>query len=160
MVFLPGTVTHLMDVEPHYRWLLTIWCARMSPLPSDLVYVVDDDEDVRYSMKILLERAGFAVRDFPHAKAFQADTDGKEAGCLLFDLNLPGMSGLELLQRLRDRGVQVPAIILSGNSLSINSDLTAANVFHVLPKPTPAKDLLSWVAKACARAKYAAEGPG
>lgn len=130
----------------------------MSPLPPDLVYVIDDDEDVRYSMKILLERAGFAVMDFPHAEAFQAVTDGKEAGCLLFDLNLPGISGLELLQRLRESGVQVPAIILSGNTSYIDFDLAAANVFHVLHKPTPAKDLLGWVAKACARARCSAGG--
>jgi len=125
----------------------------MSPLPSELIYVVDDYEDVRFSMKLLLEREGYAVRDFPDAESFLAVTDGRDASCLLIDLNLSGHSGLDFLQRLRALGVQVPAIMLSGNSLPFEFQLAAANVFHVLDKPTPAQDLLSWVSEACASAR-------
>ena len=125
----------------------------MSPASLDLVYVVDDDEDVRYSVKILLERAGFAVRDFPDAPSCLAATsEGETFLCLLVDMHMPGLSGVDLLRRLRAQGVRVPAIVMSGN-YHLESELAGTDVFHVLTKPAPSEELLDWVGKACARAR-------
>ena len=128
----------------------------MSPASPDLVYVVDDDEDVRYSVKILLERAGFAVRDFPDAQScLAAASDSEQFGCLLVDMHMPGLSGVDLLRRLKALGVQVPAIVMSGN-YHLESELAGLDVFQVLSKPAPTEDVLGWVGKACAQARASA----
>ena len=80
-----------------------------------VVHIVDDDEAVRHSLAFLLTNSGFAVRLHPSATAFleQAKTGGN--GCLVTDLRMPDMSGVQLLQRLRKAGMTLPTIVITGH---------------------------------------------
>ena len=111
------------------------------------ICLVENDDDVRASAKLLLESAGYAVRDYASAEAVLADAAAQDAACLLLDLQLGGMTGLELLERLRARGIQTPAILLTATDARYG----AAKVLTVLRKPVAADELLGWIAKACAQ---------
>lgn len=80
-----------------------------------LVYVVDDDASIRDSLALLLGLAGFSTRLFQDAESFLAAADGILAGCVVADLRLPGMSGLELQAELRRRGSRIPFIIITAH---------------------------------------------
>lgn len=80
------------------------------------VFVVDDDASTRELLCWLMKREGLAVRAFADARAFLEAYDPEEPGCLLLDLHLPGMSGLDLQQSLKARGVLLPVIFLSGGA--------------------------------------------
>jgi two-component system response regulator FixJ len=79
------------------------------------------------------------------------DAAATDAACFLLDFQLGGMTGLELLERLRARGVQTPAIIITANASLSDRRYQRANVLAVLRKPAPAADLLHWIEKACAQ---------
>lgn len=86
----------------------------MSATPT--VYVVDDDAPVRKSLEGSLTERGYPVRSFASAEAFLKHLEsGDHRGCLLLDVRMPTMSGLELQERLEDLGVRVPIIFLSGH---------------------------------------------
>ena len=79
------------------------------------VFVIDDDPAVRNSLKFSLEIEGYAVGVFSSAKEILAASDLPEKGCLLIDYGLPDMTGLDLLDRLRKRGVGLPAVLITSN---------------------------------------------
>jgi FixJ family two-component response regulator len=79
------------------------------------VYVVDDDEAVRDSLKFLLDASGYAVELFDSAEAFLAGFDAASIACLVLDVRMPGMSGLELQEELARRGVKLPIIFITGH---------------------------------------------
>lgn len=83
--------------------------------PEAKVYVVDDDEAMRDSMQWLLESRGFAVECYPTAEEFLAVYTSDRPGCLLLDVRMPGMSGLELYERLRSRNYRLPVIFITGH---------------------------------------------
>ena len=115
------------------------------------VCVVEDDDAVRASSRLLLESEGYTVRDYASAAAFLADTAAMDAACLLLDFQLGGMTGLDLLERLRARGVRIPAIIMTANASLSDERYQRANVLAILRKPAPAAVLLDWIARACSR---------
>lgn len=79
------------------------------------VHVIDDDEGVRRTLAFVLASAGFAPRLFSSAEAFVAEgTPSSGPSCVLTDVRLPGMTGLELIRRLRDAGSSCPVIAMSG----------------------------------------------
>ncbi len=80
------------------------------------VFVVDDDNSTRELMSFLMKRSGFAVEVFPDASSFLAAYRPDCPGCLVLDLNMPGMSGLDLQQYLKEQGVSLPVIFLSGRA--------------------------------------------
>src|SRR3954462_7701685 len=80
------------------------------------VYVVDDDEGVCTALRRYLEACGFAVWTYGSGKAFLAETQPPRNGCLVLDLELPGLSGLEVLGHMQSRGWTLPVIVLSGSS--------------------------------------------
>jgi FixJ family two-component response regulator len=80
-----------------------------------IVYVVDDDQAVRDSLRWLIESIGHRVEAFDHAQEFLDAYDSEQPGCLVLDVRMPGMSGLDLQDRLRDRGIQLPIIIITGH---------------------------------------------
>ena len=80
------------------------------------VFVVDDDNSTRELLSFLMKRNGFAVEVFPDAPSFLAAYRADCPGCLVLDLNMPGMSGLDLQKYLKDHGVRLPVIFLSGRA--------------------------------------------
>jgi len=81
-----------------------------------VVGVIDPDPVARNGLKTLLYGLGIDVSTFDSAESFLLATDGRHIGCLIVDLLLPGMSGLELLRRLRSAGNDVPVILLADES--------------------------------------------
>jgi two-component system response regulator FixJ len=102
----------------------------------DTVYVVDDDADVRESARALLEAYDIAVEEFASARAF---LEGFKVGCkacLLLDLNMPEMSGLELLEQLRRLEIALPVIIVTGQGdANAAEQARRAGAFDFLEKP-------------------------
>jgi FixJ family two-component response regulator len=84
--------------------------------PPPTVYVVDDDASTRELLGWLMKRHGVAAEVFPDARAFLKAYRSDFPGCLILDLNMPGMSGLDLQQYLNEHGVFLPIIFLSGRA--------------------------------------------
>jgi RNA polymerase sigma factor (sigma-70 family) len=85
-------------------------------LTEPTVYVVDDDGSTRELLAWLMKRNDLRVEAFPDARSFIASYASGRPGCLLVDLNMPGMSGLDLQQYLKENGVVLPVIFLSGRA--------------------------------------------
>ncbi|KVK85185.1 LuxR family transcriptional regulator [Burkholderia cepacia] len=79
-----------------------------------VVAIVDDDEAVRDGLALLLRTVGVATRCYPHASSFLADVDDAALGCVLLDIRMPGMSGLDALDALRAR-CDLPVIVMTGH---------------------------------------------
>jgi len=82
---------------------------------SRTVFLVDDDEDVRDALRMLLRAAGFAVESFPSALAFLERRDQEAEGCIVADVRMPGLSGLQLLERLTADGERMPVVVITGH---------------------------------------------
>jgi len=80
-----------------------------------IAYVVDDDESIRTLWRWLMESNGIAVRTFATAAEFINAYSPDASGCLVLDLRLPGMSGLELQEYLKQKGVEIPIVIVTGH---------------------------------------------
>jgi two-component system response regulator FixJ len=112
------------------------------------VYIVDDDEAVRDSIRLLLESSGLIAREFAGADQLLR-TDAHDMGCLLLDLHMPGISGLELLRLLRLRGLRRPVIVISGRRDPVqDAEVWAAGASALLSKPFDDQHLLELVMQA------------
>ena len=87
----------------------------MTPAEESCVFIVDDDEGVRSGLRVLLASCGLRSRSFDSAQAFLDNVGPAEAGCVLLDVRMPGMSGLELHERLQSQGYCIPVILLTGH---------------------------------------------
>ncbi len=116
-----------------------------------LVYVVDDDEAVRESTLVLLESEGIAALGFASAQQFLRDFERTRAGCLVLDVHMPQMSGIELLAALRADGVATPALVLTGRSDPALEELARRHGASMLSKPPPGDELLVLVRAALER---------
>ena len=122
----------------------------MDTADTRTICIVEDDEAVRASTRLLLETAGYRVVDFASAEAFLAARD-VDANLLVLDLNMRGLTGLELLELLRARGCHIPAIVATANYARLETRYRKAGVLAVLIKPASSKLLLAWIAKALPR---------
>jgi FixJ family two-component response regulator len=82
---------------------------------SRTVFLIDDDEDVRNALRLLLRTADFAVEPFSNAVAFLERHDRSAIGCIVADVRMPGLSGLQLLERLAVEGERLPVVIITGH---------------------------------------------
>ncbi len=113
------------------------------------VYVVDDDDAVRDSLRLLLESYGMAVHDFGSARSFLSDLPKLGNCCLLLDLHMPEMSGLELLGELRARGADIPVIAITGRGdTSLRARVKEAGALDLLLKPVNDDELLGAIGRA------------
>jgi len=87
----------------------------MSDETTPTVFVVEDDEAVRSSLAVLLELSGLRVQGFASAEEFLLARRPGWSGCLVVDLRMPGMSGLELLEHMRQSGCELPAIVITAH---------------------------------------------
>ena len=83
---------------------------------SGMVHVIDDDAAVCDSLLAVLDAAGLAAKAYPSASAFLDGVDHAESGCVVTDVRMPVVSGLDLLRRLNDRGAQFKVIVLTGQA--------------------------------------------
>ena len=81
-----------------------------------LVHVIDDDEAVRVSLAFLLEMADLPARTYGSAQAFLEVVPELQSGCIVTDVRMPGMSGLDLVNRLKLLGVSLPVIVITGHA--------------------------------------------
>ena len=88
--------------------------------PKPTVFIVDDDEGIRDLLAILIEREGYAVETFDSAESFMRGHVAQTHRCLLTDVDLPDMSGLELLEQLADKH-NLPVIVMSGRADQLTS---------------------------------------
>lgn len=79
------------------------------------VFIVDDDQEVRNALELLMESVGLKVQSYESAPAFLAGFDPDRSGCILLDVRMPGMSGLELQARLAAENMHPPIIIITGH---------------------------------------------
>lgn len=118
-------------------------------LTGKQIYVVDDDEAVRDSLKVLLLTQGAEVRDFDSCENFIAAYEPSTSECLILDVNLPGMSGFDLLGRLRAAAILVPVILISGNpGLDMLSRARQLGAIDLLDKPVGFPQLLESLTRA------------
>jgi FixJ family two-component response regulator len=113
------------------------------------VFVVDDDDGVRTSLGILLDSAGYRPATFASAAEFLEQHDPARPGCLLLDMRMPLMSGMELLQTLSERGAFLPVIFITGHGdVPMAVEAMKNGAFDFLQKPFGQHDLLECVARA------------
>jgi FixJ family two-component response regulator len=110
------------------------------------ICVVDDDEWVADSLKLLLETLGYDVQSYNSGAGLLADDRRRAAGCLIIDQHMPHMDGLDLVDRLQKEGVRVPMILISGR-LDTNTKQRAASlgITSVLEKPFAADRLVDLI---------------
>ncbi|MCK9509819.1 MAG: response regulator transcription factor [Pigmentiphaga sp.] len=126
--------------------------------PSNTVFIVDDDEAVRDSLRWLLEANGYRVRDFASAEAFLEAYDPEVVGVLIVDVRMPGMSGLELQEVLIARKIPLPIVFITGHGdvpMAVSTIKKGAVDF--LEKPFNEADLRVIVANMFIRAQEQAD---
>jgi FixJ family two-component response regulator len=121
----------------------------MSEKSNQLIAIVDDDESVREATTSLLRSSGFKAVAFPSAEAYLASPFLTTTRCLLLDVAMPGMNGLELQRRLADEGHRIPIIFITAHfNQEIRAEAMRAGAVDVLPKPFGEEALLSAIRKA------------
>ena len=116
----------------------------MSVPVANMILVVDDDPGMLKSVKNLLDAHGFEVEVFSSAEDFLARADMSDAACLILDIHLPGMSGVELHQQLFRSGHSVPAIFTTGkDSETTRRAAMATGCVAYLTKPFLAEALMN-----------------
>ena len=116
-------------------------------MPTDpLIAIVDDDESVRLALQSLIRSVGLAAQVFDSAEDFLASANLSGVGCLILDVNMPGMSGLALHRQLVVSGQAIATILITANP----DDATRAEALRhgalcYLCKPFAEDDLLAWV---------------
>jgi two-component system response regulator FixJ len=116
------------------------------------VHVVDDDEAMRSSIAFLLESAGLAVKTYDSAQGFLAGADQLDGGCVVTDIRMPGMSGLDLVRRLAGQGIVIPVIVVTGHGdVALAVEAMKGGVVDFIEKPFDDEVLLSAINTALAR---------
>lgn len=113
------------------------------------VFIVDDDEAVRDSLSFLMQSVGLKTESFDSADSFLQASPTQHAGCLLLDIRMPGMSGLELQGVLEERNIRLPVIFISGHAdVPMAVRALKAGAFDFVEKPFNDQLLLDCVQRA------------
>jgi len=126
-----------------------------------LIAIVDDDESVRDAVQTLLESTGRRTVAFASAEQFLASPALSTAQCLILDLRMPGIDGVELLRRMLAANHRIPTIILTAHADEVErARALAAGAMAFLPKPFRPAFLLEAVEASLRRASNASDNPG
>lgn len=113
------------------------------------VFIVDDDAAVRGSLTLLLKSVGLRAMAYPSAQEFLDHYQQAQAGCLVLDVRMPGLSGLELQQQLNLRGATLPVLFMTGHAdVPMAVEAMQAGAFDFLQKPFRDQDLLDRIQRA------------
>ncbi len=116
-----------------------------------LIRVIDDDAEMRESLEFLLSTEGWKVRTYPSAKAFLDADDMMVPGCMLLDIRMPDMSGLELQEVLKKKDYALPILFITAHGdITMAVDAVKKGAFDFLPKPIDDAKLLQSVEDAVA----------
>ena len=121
-------------------------------MPSPVVHVIDDDAAVRQSLAFLLSTAGLAVRVHESAVAFLKILPEAQQGCIVTDVRMPDVDGIELLRRLRDMKVDMPVVVMTGHGdIPLAVSAMKAGAIDFIEKPFDDEIMLSAIQSAVAR---------
>jgi len=113
---------------------------------SELVAIVDDDDSVRIALENLLKSVGLPARAFESAEEFIASGQQRQTGCLIADIRMPGMSGLELQSRLNAEGCRIPIVFITAHGdAKMRMQALRAGAVEFLAKPFDDEALLGSV---------------
>lgn len=115
-------------------------------IPSEVVFVVDDDASMRDAISRLLNAVGLTVQTFASARAFLDRRLPDVPGCLVLDVRLPGLSGLDLQREMVERGIHIPVVFITGHGdIRMSVQAMKAGAVEFLTKPFRDQDLLDAV---------------
>lgn len=119
---------------------------------TSIVYIIDDDASLRGALSGLFRSMGIATHAFGSVREFLDSEDRHAPGCLVLDVRLPGMSGLDFLQKFADSGVQFPVILMTGHGdIPMSVQAMKAGAVDFLTKPFRDQDMLDAVGIALER---------
>ena len=120
--------------------------------PNPCVYIVDDDEAVRDSLSFLLESKGYVIKSFSSALDFLAAAPALPIGCLIVDIRMPAIDGLELQERLKAGGLDFPMIVITGHAdVPLAVRAMKAGAIDFIQKPFTSETILDGLAEALSR---------
>jgi FixJ family two-component response regulator len=124
--------------------------------PTPLVFVVDDDASIREALGSLIESAGLSVETFASAQEFLRHKRPQTPACLVLDVRLPGLSGLELQRKLAPASKRIPIIFITGHGdIPMSVQAMKAGAVEFLPKPFNDDQLLAAIEQAIERDRAA-----
>jgi two-component system response regulator FixJ len=116
---------------------------------APLIFVVDDDDSVRRSLARLLESMDYATETFASAEEFLKRERYDGIGCIILDIRMPGMSGLDLQEELNEAGFNMPIVFITGHgNVPISAQAMKKGAVDVLPKPFGEQELMNALNKA------------
>lgn len=117
-----------------------------------MIHIVDDEEAIRRSASFMLKTSGYEVATYPSGVAFLKEARDAQPGCVLLDVRMPEMDGLEVQQALIERGIAMPVIVLTGHGdVSIAVRAMKAGAIEFIEKPFEKAVLLNAIAAAFER---------
>lgn len=120
--------------------------------PDQLVHIIDDDDALRDSLEWLLESTGLKVASYPSAEAFLGAYNADMRGCLVLDIRMPGMSGLELHEKLKAQHSTLPVIFITGHGdVPMAVSALKKGAFDFIEKPFHDQDMLNLISQCLAR---------
>jgi FixJ family two-component response regulator len=123
-----------------------------APLPCEKVYIVDDDAAVRDALSLMLSLKGFATATFGSAEDFLATVQPQWTGCVLADIRMPGLSGLDLLDALRGRCPRLAVVVVTAHGdVAAARRAFLADAADFVEKPFDSPQILAAIANASAR---------
>ena len=131
---------------------------RLPAADAATIFVVDDDRNTREAMRAVLTQAGYEVKTSADAQSFLSSHRPGDKGCVIVDVRMPGMNGLEMLAQLAAKGSKLPAIVITGQGdIAMAVEATRAGAVDFIEKPVDANALLVSVDRALRQAAEPAE---
>jgi len=125
-------------------------------MSDDMVFVIDDDESIRESLKSLMRSVGLGVETFSSAQEFLQSTRPDVPACLILDVRMPGLSGLDLQRALAEANIHIPIIFITGHGdIPMSVRAMKAGAVEFLTKPFRDQDLLDAIQQALERDRRA-----